>query len=281
MEGVMSNLNTYLVPYATAAEINTGTEAAKAIAPDQLLAANIRLPMGFLSGLGISHAADTDHDLTIAAGKARDATDAKDMVLASALTKRGDAEWAVGSTNGGFAAGEAMPATGTVHVWLIKRSDTGVVDVLFNDHATSALAPTLPANYDYKRRIFSLRTDGSNNIINGDQWGTGLIRTWMYDTPILDVNAGNIGTSANTGTLSIPGGIALKGKIHVEISATRGCISALNSPGAAVDGTNFNIASSGSTQLIVETNTSSQFRYRSEAATAYFIIRTFGFEDSL
>jgi hypothetical protein len=105
--------------YATAAEVLAGTEAAKAIAPDHLAEAGITaaLPTNHLSGLALSNAADTEHDLTIAVGKARDATDAVDMTLASALTKQGDAEWAVGTAAGGFAAGESMPATGTVHVW--------------------------------------------------------------------------------------------------------------------------------------------------------------------
>ena len=131
------------------------------------------------------------------------------MVLASAITKRFDAEWAVGSTEGGFASGESLPASGTIHIWLIKRSDTGVVDVMANNHATSALAPSLPADYDYKRRIFSLRTNASNNIINGDQWGTGVRRLWRYDTPILDYNNSNPGASATTVALSVPGGIAV------------------------------------------------------------------------
>ncbi|WP_210334307.1 hypothetical protein, partial [Rhizobium sp. RHZ02] len=50
----------------------------------------------------------------------------------------------------------------TYHVFLIQRSDTGVVDVLFSLSATS---PTMPTNYDRKRRIGSiLRTGGANRL---------------------------------------------------------------------------------------------------------------------
>jgi hypothetical protein len=73
------------------------------------------------------------------------------MVLSSALTKRLDAAWAVGSGNGGLDTGSI--ANTTYHVWLIQRSDTGAVDVLFSASATS---PTMPASYDRKRRIGSI-----------------------------------------------------------------------------------------------------------------------------
>jgi hypothetical protein len=73
------------------------------------------------------------------------------MVLASALTKRLDAAWAVGTNQGGLDTGSI--ANTTYHVWLIQRSDTGVVDVLFS---ASASAPTMPTNYDRKRRIGSI-----------------------------------------------------------------------------------------------------------------------------
>jgi hypothetical protein len=169
----------------------------------------VGLPRGYIVGLGVSHGTDTEHDISIAAGFARDATNAVDMD-AAILVKQADAAWAVGTTKGGMATGESLPTSGTIHLWLIKRSDTGVVDAMFNNHATTALAPTLPTNYDYKRRIASFRTDGSANIINGDQWGTGTNRIWMYDTPILDIDDDNPGTAAVSRALSVPNGIIVK-----------------------------------------------------------------------
>lgn len=234
-----------------------------------------------LSGLAMSHAADTDHDITIAAGKARDATDSVDMVLASAITKLFDAEWAVGSTNGGFAAGESLPASGTIHIWLIKRSDTGVVDVLANNHATTALSPTLPANYDYKRRIGSYRTNGSNNIINGDWWGTGLVRTFMYDSPILDYTTANCGTSASSLALSVPTGIVVKALMN--IWATNGIyVSALVSTDMAASNSVAPLLNSGyrGDNCWAFTNTSSQIRRRSLSDEAQYMV-TVGWEDSL
>ncbi len=255
--------------------------------------ASAGLPLGYLAGLTIAHAADTEHDITVAAGEARDATDAADMVLASAITKRFDAEWAVGSTNGGFAAGETLPASGTIHIWLIKRADTGVVDVFANDHATSGLTPTLPTDYDYKRRIFSLRTDSSNNIINGDQWGTGLIRTWMYDTPILDVTATNPGTNAVSVALSVPNGIIVS--VLGILGLTRGTstnvmyVSALANTDLAPSATAAPLANWGYSNPYPNSlqdlfsNTSGQVRYRIDASGASDVVRiaTYGWRDSL
>lgn len=273
--------------FASAAEIITGTEAAKAIAPDQLLAAGItRLPLGHGSGCALSHAADTEHDITIAAGKWRDATDAVDIALASAITKRFDAEWAVGSTNGGFAAGESLPASGTFHVWLIKRSDTGVVDVMANNHATTGLTPTLPANYDYKRQIGSYRTDSSNNILNGDWFGTGLNRKFTYLTPILDVNTASPGTNAVLAALSIPTGIIVNVCFNWDMTTSTGVyFSCPNHADLAPASGAVPLRSGGNSsysfsQHSVLSNTSSQIRYRVDSNNQVYLA-TVSYEISL
>ena len=272
------------VEFASAAEILTGTEAAKAIAPDQLLAANIRLPMGHLSGLGLSHDTDTEHDINVTTGKARDATDTVDMVLAAEITKQADAAWAVGTDQGGMDT-DSIPASGTLHVWLIKRSDTGVVDALFS---ISATAPTMPANYDYKRLIGSYRTDASNNILNGDWWGTGINRTFMYDTSILDVSTANPGTNAVTATLSTPGGVSVKAFLNITgatgpliyVSSLDNVDLAPSETVAPLSQVGHGHLSSGSGFAIVKTNTSSQIRYKIATDVAIYIT-TLGYEVSL
>lgn len=110
-------------------------------------------PRGYLHGLTLSNnAGDATNDIDIAVGECVTLdTPYWKMALASALTKRLDAAWAVGTGNGGLDTGAI--ANTTYHVWLIQRSDTLVVDALFS---TSATAPTMPANYDRKRRIGSI-----------------------------------------------------------------------------------------------------------------------------
>ena len=253
----------------------------------QLVSGTLEMPKNHITGLVLSNDTDTEHDINVTAGEARDATDAVDMVLAAEITKQFDAEWAVGDDAGGFAAGESLPTSGTIHIWLIKRSDTGVVDVIANDHATSALAPALPADYDYKRRIGSRRTDGSANIINGDYWGTGLLRTFMFDTPILDINVATPGTNAVTATLSIPAGIIVKALFNAytsnsvyfsalcnaDLQASRTAAPLISTGGASED-------AAGGGQNFVISNTSSQIRYRTDANAAVKIA-TLGWIDSL
>ena len=110
-------------------------------------------PRGYLHGLTLSNnSGDATNDIDVAAGECVTSDGPYwRMALASALTKRLDAAWAVGTGNGGLDTGSI--ANTTYHIWLIQRSDTLVVDALFS---ASATAPTMPANYDRKRRIGSV-----------------------------------------------------------------------------------------------------------------------------
>lgn len=239
------------------------------------------LPMGWIYGLGLSHGTDTEHDITVAAGKARNDADTADMALASAMTKQADATWATGTDAGGMASGESLPASGTIHVWLIKNSGTGAVDVLINNHATSGLSPSLPSGYDIKRRIGSYRTDASNNILNGDWWGTGAVRTFLFDTPILDYSSAGSGTNAVTVGLNTPGGIVTKAILNNAVGAGGNLyLSSLNNADLAPSATVAPLVTGQYGQATAFTNTSSQIRLRNIANTAAYIA-TIGWEDSL
>jgi hypothetical protein len=233
------------------------------------------LPVGFMFGLTLSNnGSDATNDIDIATGKARDGGDTADIALASALTKRLDASWAVGTNQGGLDTGSI--ADTTYHVWLIKRSDTAVVDVLFS---TSASAPTMPANYDLKRRIGSIvRVSGAIRgfVQDGDEF--------MWKVPIRDVNATNPGTSAVTRTLTVPIGIRVKAILSVLGASTSVAadnpqgiwISDLSQTDTAPSTSIYNLsvytAVAGITQLgaymEVWTNTSGQVRSRIQVSTA-------------
>ena len=101
----------------------------------------------------------------MAVGQASAEGGGEDIVLASAITKQLDAGWAVGTNAGGLNTGtEAVSTWYEVH--LIKRVDTGVVDVMFT---TTANRATLPANYTKQRRIGWIRNDASSNILQFTQ----------------------------------------------------------------------------------------------------------------
>lgn len=120
---------------------------------------------GIIGGLRITNdGTDAAHDLGVAVGFARDYADAVNMSLTGALIKRIDAAWAVGTNNGGLDTG-SVAASALYGVYLIRRSDTGVVDVLFSLDTTAALATgTKPTNYDQWRLIGLCWTDGSSNL---------------------------------------------------------------------------------------------------------------------
>lgn len=240
-----------------------------------ILGANISLPPGFLYGCQLSNnVADATNDIDIAAGKCRDSTDVDNLILTSTLTKRLDAAWVVGTNQGGLDTGAI--ANTTYHTWLIKRSDTGVVDALFS---VSASAPTMPANYDYKRRIGSIVRLGGTILAfvqDGDEF------TWLSPKP--DVSAvTNPGTAAVTRTLTVPVGIRVKALV---VTTGEGNTAA-DMPGAiyisdlsvtnAVPGTGAsNIISyttaAGNTYMaslvMVYTNTSGQVRSRLQLSAA-------------
>jgi len=123
------------------------------------------MPRGHIWGLTMSNAADTANDITVAAGECRDENGNHDMVLTAAITKRLDAAWAGGTGNGGINTGAEANST-WYEVHLIKRLDTGVVDVMFT---TTANRATLPASYTVQRRIGWIRNDGSGNILQFTQ----------------------------------------------------------------------------------------------------------------
>lgn len=243
------------------------------------------LTRSYLSGLALSTAADANNDLTIAIGSCRDSTDAASLALASALTKQSDAAWAVGTNAGGMDTG-TKPTSATLHIWLIKRLDTGVVDALYS---ISETAPTMPTNYTVKRRIGSRRTDSSGNIINMHQYGD----VNYFDTvQALDVDDSAQGTTAITRTLLVPLGLQFEAIINAMVTAASGVM--------AVSFTNLDLTDTApsitatplsqltvpngagqmaSGQLRIITNTSGQIRTRSTNASTTVRIATAGWVD--
>ncbi len=240
------------------------------------------LPQGYLSGLTLSNnAVDTLKDIDVATGVARDTTDAANMNLNSVITKQLDAAWAVGTNQGGLDT-VAVEASKTYHVWLIKRSDTSVVDVLYSLSATS---PTMPASYDYKRRIGAVLTDASSNIIQFVQDGN----MFTLRSPILDVNVTTLSTSSVNYALSTPLGIKIDVIINPWVSQASNAVVYIRDPQTNDDapsgtiapiGTHHSLSATGDTaKMTVKTNTSSQISARSSAANTTLRVATLGWID--
>lgn len=159
---------------ATSAEAETGTDTLKWVTPAGTKASvEEHAPIdNYITGLILSNDTDADHDINITAGLCKDSTNAEVIELAAEITKRIDAAWSVGDDAGGLDTGSV--AADTIYsMWVIKRSDTGVVDVLFS---LSKTAPTMPTDYDFKRFIgFVWTLDGAATIKPFIMTGTGEI----------------------------------------------------------------------------------------------------------
>lgn len=225
---------------------------------------------GHLFGLTLSNnATDPTNDIDIAAGSAgSDGTTPVLMTLPSALTKRLDAAWTVGAGNGGLDTGSI--ADTTYHVWLIQRTDTGVVDALFSASATS---PTMPANYDRKRRIGAVIRE-SGALVAFDQYG----KTFKRRNPVQSVSDGALGATAKTGTLAVPTGIKVDAIITGTFLASGATanilyVSSLDQPDNAPSATNFTSQNRNTTNVgysaNIVTNASGQFRYRADAGSGH------------
>jgi hypothetical protein len=146
-----------------------------------------------------NNAGDATNDLDIAAGGAMDATGAYFMV-GSALTKQTDVNWAVGTAAGCLDTGAV--GNSDYYLWIIVRSDTGVVDYLCS---LSSTAPTMPTNYDFKRLFGWLKRVGGTIVAfrTTEASGSGLRMSWNVTT--LDVSVANTLTTARrTDAVKVP-----------------------------------------------------------------------------
>lgn len=143
--------------------------------------------------------------LNVAAGACWDVTRSIRIIL-GAFTGSLAGTFTAGTGNNKLDTGSVANNT-TYHIFSIMKAD-GTADILFS---TSPTSPTMPSGYIYKRRIGSLYTDGSGNWITFNQFGD----EYVLNTPPLDVNSTNPGTSAVTRTLSVPIGII----VHADVFA--------------------------------------------------------------
>lgn len=245
--------------------------------------ANVRA----ISGLTLSNnVSDATNDIDIAAGWTAADSDGCPLILTAALTKRLDAAWAVGNNQGGLDTGSI--GNNTYFIWLIRRPDTGVVDVLFS---LSASSPTMPANYTQKRRIGAIMR-ASAAIRAFKQVGDTFYHNNASTQGLVDVNATTTGTSAVTRTLTVPIGIVVEAILNMSVfNGSAGLCETAASPLELAD-----IAPSGSAQLMylytgagaslsisgrLRTNASGQIRTRATASagTITQVVGTVGWVD--
>lgn len=238
---------------------------------------------------GLTLARESATTFSVAPGMAANSSGTPSSVLLSrnaAITKSLSAFAAGGAGAGALDTGTIASNT-WYHVFLVRRDSDGRIDVLLS---ASATAPTMPTGWTGFRRIGSILTDGSSQIVPFVQIGD----RFMWDTPVNDLNATNPGTAAVNATLSIPTGVRVfpicgwlvknvtTPSIDLLVSAVEGAniapTSLINTVAAEA---NSATARAGVVLSTVLSNTSGRVRYRLSASGASDVVQctTFGWID--
>lgn len=169
--------------------------------------ADFALPRNHIDGLILSNnGTDSDHDIDIAVGQAMDSTNAALIELDSILTKRIDASWTAGTNQGGFPTGLTLSADTWYHLLAIRDRLAGTIDAGFDTSLTATNLLADATAYTEYRRVGSVLTDGTSNILPFFQIGDD----FLWDAPPLDVNVNNPGITAVLRTLSSPPGVRVR-----------------------------------------------------------------------
>jgi hypothetical protein len=246
--------------------------------------------VGFISGFTLSTAGSSG-TFAIAAGSTVDTSGSDFLRITSGTFTKTTGAWTAGSGNGALDSGSIAAST-WYHVFVIKRTDTGVVDVLVSASATN---PTLPSPYTLFRRIGAMKTDSSSKWTAFLQIGN----TFWWNAPVGDVSVSSPGTTGVLRTISTPLGVSVEAIMTVIGSASNGStdspqgiyISDPALPDTAASNTvnSFYVNSLATTTfglgatMRVFTNTSSQVRTRLAVSTSgtTLIINTQGWVDPL
>lgn len=247
----------------------------------------------YFGGLTLSNDPGSPNGVFDIGSGAATSDDNADLMTAAAAFTKTTSTWVVGTGNGALDIGSVT--TGSWYTdYLIKRPDTAVVDNLLS---LSTTAPTMPTSYTEKRRIGSLKTDGSANIIAFTQVNSN----YYWATPTLDVTTTGLGTSAALQTLNVPPGVNVTPLCEVSISnalaSTTTPVSVYlsspdetdlattaTSPFSAVPGYSYLAVTTTGTPTnaacpFLTTNTSSQIRARANTAGTTLTIITRGWQD--
>jgi len=244
------------------------------------------LPTGYIQGLVTAiNDVDSDHDLDVGPGSARDATDVANLVNNGTITKRIDEDWVEGTGAGGFPSALTLAADTWYYVFLISDT-TGGVDVGFDTSLSAGNLLADASSYSYYRRIGAVLTDGSSNLVAFTQRG----RSFTWADPPIDFTDASPGTSAQNVALSVPEGVVVQAKVHASLinsSQVYGLITELTQDDNSPSASNFTITvDTGATisEMFQDlwTDTNRQIRVRSDTGSVTaFEIQTFGWLDQL
>ncbi len=222
----------------------------------------------------------TTTSATVPAGSWRAAANDCDILLAASMTKtlQASGAWAAGTGQNGLFTG-ARAANTWYHLFVILNPTTGAVDVGFD---TSPIAANRPADWLAYRRIWSVLTDGSSNLVTMFQSGA---RTYYQDRRSDVSNAGvtNVSTGS-TFAVGTPLGVEVLGEFALSLASGATVGVSLFKPGAiGIPGTVGDVVSSSGSQysrVAVQTSTGGGVSARATTLiTQGFYLSTVGWTD--
>jgi hypothetical protein len=145
-----------------------------------------QLPTNYITGLQMEIDTDTEHDIELQTGSARDFADSVDIVLSAVITKQIDAAWAIGDNAGGFPSGVngGTPAIDTLyHFFVIYNPTTGAEDAGWDSSTSAANLLSDATGYTKYRWVGWVLTDENSNIIQFVMTGDGRDVVYRMQNP--------------------------------------------------------------------------------------------------
>ncbi len=242
----------------------------------------VPLLRGYIDGLELSIGSDANHEIDVAPGVCRDEANGKFLQLASTLTVDIETTGALG-----LDTGSSLTANTWYHVYVIGAADNSNAPTVI---ASQDLTPVYPSGYNIKRRIGSVLTNGSANLVGFFQHGDH----FFWHLPVVD-SSSVPSTGGSTLTLTVPPHVVVladvNGSWHGSSNGTRYVyISSLDAAAQTAHAdVHTAVVSSGieggqswydgNFALLVKTNTSRQIRGRSSSVNGTFRLFTRGWID--
>ncbi|CAH0152882.1 hypothetical protein [Pseudomonas mediterranea] len=278
-----------VIAIATQGGVSAGTDDAAAVTSLKLatrLQSVVQLPYGFLSGFALSNNATTPNTV-IDVGPGSCSSAAASVMISSSTTISGTLQssgsWAAGSGQNKLDTGARAPGT-WYHAFAIRKASDGSADILFS---LSATAPTMPSGYAGFRRVGSFKTDSGGPITTFTMDVFSGRRVYRWGTPIMDVSAATLGTTASNYTMSAPPGVNVRVDLNTFAYANNAMVyfscpdEANLLPANTAGWSGFtcglgvvtgDATEGGGFQLSIKTNTSAQIRARANLTVTLSVL---------
>lgn len=236
------------------------------------------LPQSYIVGCElINDISSPNTIIDVSAGSCRDDNNAVNIIFAGLnKTLNNSGSWAAGNNSNGLDTGARANST-WYHVYVITKVDGSDPEVLMS---TSNSSPHMPTSYTQKRRVGSIRTDSSGNILAFTQIGDRF--TWA--TSLRDVSGASVTTTASTISLTVATGVRTIALFRFVINSTTEAIliTSLAETNQALTNNNYSIVGTAlgtaAGDFQKPTNTTGQIRLRA-TGTCTADLWTYGWID--